>query len=81
MGALGIEKSETYIKELGRTRKHHDRELTLEVTDATGCGSIHRYLQTGGIDYLLGMVCTTPFPERGKLDGVSRFHDATANAF
>jgi hypothetical protein len=53
MDELGIEKNEAFVKELGRNRTFHDRELTLEVTDATGCDSTHRYFLTGGIDYLL----------------------------
>lgn len=49
----GIEKGEAFVKELGRNRTFHDRELTFEVVDASGCSSTHRYFLTGGIDYLL----------------------------
>lgn len=49
----GITKGEAFVKELGRNRTFHDRELTFEAVDQSGCGAIHRYFLTGGIDYLL----------------------------
>ncbi|WP_338820484.1 DEAD/DEAH box helicase [Acidovorax temperans] len=50
---LGIEKGDAFVKELGGNRSFHDRELTFDVVDESGCGSTHRYFLTGGIDYLL----------------------------
>jgi len=51
---VGIPKGDAIVKELGRNnRAFHDRELTFEVVDQTGCNSRHRYFLTGGIDYLL----------------------------
>ncbi len=50
---VGIEKGEAFVKPLGPSRGFHDRELTFEVVDKTGCSSTHRYFLTGGIDYLL----------------------------
>ena len=41
------------MKELGRSRAFHDRELTFETADAAGCDATHRYFLTGGVDYLL----------------------------
>ena len=49
----GILKGEAFVKELGRNRSFHDRELTFEVVDQSGCTATHRYFLTGGIDYLL----------------------------
>jgi hypothetical protein len=51
--AAGIEKVEAFVKELGRNRAFHDRELTFETVDQSGCSAVHRYFLTGGIDYLL----------------------------
>lgn len=53
LDAAGIVKGEAFVKELGRNRAFHDRELTFEVVDKNGCGATHRYFLTGGIDYLL----------------------------
>jgi len=50
---VGIPKGEAVVKELGRNRTFHDRELTFDAVDHAGCGVIHRYFLTGGIDYLL----------------------------
>lgn len=49
----GILKGEAFVKELGRNRTFHDRELTFDAVDQRGCGATHRYFLTGGIDYLL----------------------------
>ena len=49
----GISKGEAFVKELGRNRTFHDRELTVVAVDQSGCTSTHRYFLTGGIDYLL----------------------------
>jgi len=49
----GISKGEAFVKELGRNRAFHDRELTFDAVDLSGCGTTHRYFLTGGIDYLL----------------------------
>ncbi|MGB6099684.1 MAG: helicase-related protein [Comamonas sp.] len=49
----GIAKGEAFVKELGRNRTFHDRQLTFEAVDKSGCGATHRYFLTGGIDYLL----------------------------
>jgi hypothetical protein len=49
----GITKGEAVVKELGRNRTFHDRELTFDAVDQSGCSSTHRYFLTGGIDYLL----------------------------
>jgi hypothetical protein len=48
--AVGIEKGEAFVRELGRNRTFHDRELTFEAVDQSGCSSTHRYFLTGGID-------------------------------
>lgn len=53
MDEAGIPKGEAFVKELGRNRMFHDRELTFEAVDQSGCGATHRYFLTGGIDYLL----------------------------
>ena len=53
MDESGISKGEAFVKELGRNRTFHDRELTLVAVDQSGCTSTHRYFLTGGIDYLL----------------------------
>jgi hypothetical protein len=53
LDALAIPKGEAYVKELGRNRTFHDRELTFETVDSTGGDETHRYFLTGGIDYLL----------------------------
>jgi hypothetical protein len=53
ISAAGIEKGEAVVKELGRNRTFHDRELTFEAVDRSGCTATHRYFLTGGIDYLL----------------------------
>lgn len=50
---LGIARGEAIVKELGRNRAFHDRELTFETVDAAGCDATHRYFLTGGVDYLL----------------------------
>lgn len=49
----GVLKGDAFVKELGRNRSFHDRELTFEVVDQSGCTATHRYFLTGGIDYLL----------------------------
>lgn len=49
----GIAKGEAFVKELGHNRTFHDRELTFDAVDKSGCGATHRYFLTGGIDYLL----------------------------
>lgn len=49
----GIGRGEAFVKELGRNRTFHDRELTFETIDPAGCNVTHRYFLTGGIDYLL----------------------------
>jgi hypothetical protein len=53
LDALAIPKGEAYVKELGRNRTFHDRELTFETVDSSGCDETHRYFLTGGVDYLL----------------------------
>jgi hypothetical protein len=53
LGEVGIAKGEAFVKELGRNRTFHDRELSFEAVDQSGCGATHRYFLTGGIDYLL----------------------------
>ena len=53
MDGLGIGNSEAFVKELGRNRAFHDRELSFDCADASGCEVTHRYFLTGGIDYLL----------------------------
>jgi DEAD/DEAH box helicase/Helicase conserved C-terminal domain/Domain of unknown function (DUF1998) len=50
---LGIQKGEAFVKEIGRNRTFHDREIMFEVVDISGCAATHRYFLTGGIDYLL----------------------------
>ena len=50
---VGIKGGEAIVKELGRNRTFHDRELIFDAVDAAGCSAIHRYFLTGGIDYLL----------------------------
>ncbi|MDO9073129.1 MAG: DEAD/DEAH box helicase [Rubrivivax sp.] len=50
---VGIPKGDAVVKELGRNRTFHDRELTFDVVDQAGCSAVHRYFLTGGIDYLL----------------------------
>lgn len=50
---VGIENSEASVKELGRNRGFHDRELVFDAVDASGCDVSHRYFLTGGVDYLL----------------------------
>jgi hypothetical protein len=50
---LGIARGEAIVKELGRNRTFHDRELTFETADEAGCDATHRYFLTGGVDYLL----------------------------
>jgi len=50
---VGISRKEVFVKQLGRNRAFHDRELTFEIVDQSGCRTIHRYFLTGGIDYLL----------------------------
>jgi hypothetical protein len=50
---LDIQRGEAFVKELGRNRSFHDRELTFDTVDKDGCGATHRYFLTGGIDYLL----------------------------
>lgn len=53
LDGLGIMSGEVFVKEVGRNRTFHDRELCFETADATGCDVIHRYFLTGGVDYLL----------------------------
>lgn len=53
MTRLEITSSEAFVKELGRNRAFHDRELSFDCADASGCDVTHRYFLTGGIDYLL----------------------------
>jgi hypothetical protein len=53
MKQLGVENCEAFVKELGRNRAFHDRELAFEVADASGSDVLHRYFLTGGLDYLL----------------------------
>lgn len=53
MDRLDIASSEAFVKELGRNRAFHDRELSFDCADASGCEVTHRYFLTGGIDYLL----------------------------
>ena len=48
-----ISKGEAFVKEIGRNRAFHDRELTFDAVDQSGCGAMHRYFLTGGVDYLL----------------------------
>lgn len=50
---VGVPRNEAFVKEVGRNRTFHDRELTFETVDQTGCSATHRYFLTGGIDYLL----------------------------
>jgi hypothetical protein len=50
---VGIPKGDAVVKVLGGNRSFHDRELTFEVIDQSGCSASHRYFLTGGIDYLL----------------------------
>ena len=50
---VGIAKREVFVKELGRNRTFHDRELTFDAVAQSGCTARHRYFLTGGIDYLL----------------------------
>ena len=49
----GVLKGEAFVKELGRNRTFHNRELTFEAVDLNGLSAMHRYFLTGGIDYLL----------------------------
>lgn len=49
----GIANCEAFVKELGRNRTFHDRELCFDAIDNEGCDVTHRYFLTGGIDYLL----------------------------
>lgn len=53
LGEVGLLKGDAFVKELGGNRAFHDRELTFEAVDESGCGATHRYFLTGGIDYLL----------------------------
>lgn len=53
LDALSIPKGEAVVKELGRNRTFHDRELLFSTVDSQGCDEMHRYFLTGGIDYLL----------------------------
>lgn len=53
LAELEVQSGEAFVKELGRNRTFHDRELTFEAVDSTGCDATHRYFLTGGIDYLL----------------------------
>jgi hypothetical protein len=53
LDALSIRKGEAVVKELGRNRTFHDRELLFSTVDGQGCDEVHRYFLTGGIDYLL----------------------------
>jgi hypothetical protein len=53
LSEVGIQAGEAKVKELGRNRTFHDRELTFEAVDSKGCSATHRYFLTGGIDYLL----------------------------
>ena len=54
-----VAKGEAFVKELGRNRTFHDRELTFDAVDASGCGTSHRYFLTGGIDYMLDELSDT----------------------
>jgi len=53
LDALSIPKGEAIVKDLGRNKTFHDRELTIQTIDSAGCDETHRYFLTGGIDYLL----------------------------
>jgi len=53
LDALSIPKGEASVKDLGRNRTFHDRELTIQTVDSSGCDETHRYFLTGGVDYLL----------------------------
>ena len=53
MDRMGIAKSEAFVKDAGRNRTFHDRELSFDCADASGCEVTHRYFLTGGIDYLI----------------------------
>lgn len=53
MDRIGISTSEAFVKEFGRNRTFHDRELSFDCADSSGCDVTHRYFLTGGIDYLL----------------------------
>jgi DEAD/DEAH box helicase/Helicase conserved C-terminal domain/Domain of unknown function (DUF1998) len=53
LDAVSIPKGAADVKELGRNRTFHDRELTFQTVNAVGCDETHRYFLTGGIDYLL----------------------------
>lgn len=50
---VGVSNGEAMVKELGRNRTFHDRELTFDIVEQTGCDVTHRFFLTGGIDYLL----------------------------
>ena len=50
---VGLPKGDAFVKELGRNRAFHDREISFDVVDQAGCSAKHRYFLTGGIDYLL----------------------------
>jgi hypothetical protein len=50
---VGVPRGEAMVKELGRGRTFHDRELAFDAVDAVGCDVAHKYFLTGGIDYLL----------------------------
>jgi hypothetical protein len=50
---VGVPRNEAFVKEVGRNRTFHDRELTFETVDPAGCSATQRYFLTGGIDYLL----------------------------
>ena len=49
----GIALVEAHVRELGRNRGTHDREISIETVDDNGCDYVHRYFLSGGLDYLL----------------------------
>jgi hypothetical protein len=53
MDRLDIASSEAFVKEIGRNRVFHDRELRFDCADISGCEITHKYFLTGGVDYLL----------------------------
>ena len=50
---LGIAHGEGIVKDLGRNRTFHDRNLMFDTADAAGGDAAHRCFLTGGVDYLL----------------------------
>lgn len=51
--AEGVGRVEAHVKEIGRSRSTHDREIAIETADSTGCDFVYRYFLSGGLDYLL----------------------------